>query len=154
MYEFVTASAGETMQLGSRLGTLLRPGDMVCLFGELGSGKTTFTKGLVQGIGGIEARTVTSPTFTLLNIYEGTFPVYHFDLFRLNTLDELEEIGYREYFQGDGICVVEWAEKGAELLPPERLDVFLSFWKEEQRKIGLTPRGEHFRRVCTCLARK
>lgn len=154
MYEFVTASADETMRLGSRLGTLLRPGDMVCLFGELGSGKTTFTKGLIQGIGGIEARTVTSPTFTLLNIYEGTFPVYHFDLFRLNTLDELEEIGYREYFQGNGICVVEWAEKGAELLPPERLDVFLSFWKEERRKIGLTPRGEHFRRVCTCLARK
>jgi tRNA threonylcarbamoyladenosine biosynthesis protein TsaE len=148
MREVLTASSAETLRLGAQLGALLQPGDLLCLYGELGTGKTTFTKGIAQGIGGINSDAVTSPTFTILNIYRGTFPLYHFDLFRLSGVEELEDIGYREYFQGDGICVVEWAEKGAAFLPEERLDVTFQFWKEEQRKILFTPWGVHFTRIC------
>ncbi|RMF88710.1 MAG: tRNA (adenosine(37)-N6)-threonylcarbamoyltransferase complex ATPase subunit type 1 TsaE [Nitrospinota bacterium] len=155
MGEVLTTSSEETMAWGARLGALLQPGDLVCLYGEIGSGKTTLTKGIVQGVGGIAKEAVTSPTFTLLHIYQGRFPVYHFDLFRIGSLEELEEIGYREYFQGDGICIVEWTEKGEEILPLERLDIFLSFGeREEERKIILKPQGERFRHLCRQLGGK
>lgn len=116
-----TKSAEETEELGCQLAKALRPGIVVALVGELGAGKTTLTKGIARGLGVPDL--IHSPTFTLIHEHQGSIPLYHFDLFRLNTRDELEDLGYESYFYGNGVTVIEWAEKVRDALPSDRLEV-------------------------------
>jgi tRNA threonylcarbamoyladenosine biosynthesis protein TsaE len=133
-----TDSAEATVELGRSVGAMLRPGDVVGLFGELGSGKTTFIKGCALGLGVADARLVTSPTFTLLNVYEGRCPVYHFDLYRIGSAGELAETGHTDLFGGDGVCLVEWAERAGTLLPDDSLRVACTTIGPDRRRFELT----------------
>ncbi len=132
--EILSNNSNETLKLGEKISTQLKAGDIVCLFGDLGSGKTTFVKGLAQGLG-IEADVVNSPTFVLLNIHEGKLPLYHFDLYRLEDVQEILALGYEEYFYGEGITVVEWAERLKHLMPKKYVHVELSHQGENKRLI-------------------
>lgn len=105
-----SASASQTHRLGALLGGLLRPGDVVLLEGPLGAGKTALTQGIGAGLGVRE--TINSPTFTLLKEYMGRLPLYHFDLYRIEDPEELFALGFEDYFGGEGVCVVEWADRG------------------------------------------
>lgn len=143
----ITSSADETAGVGAKVGALLRAGDVICLYGNLGAGKTRFAKGVALGLGVKDP--VTSPTFTLINEYQGRLPFYHMDAYRLEDPLEMEELGCEEYFYGDGVTVVEWADRAPETLPEERLDITIKRRPEgeDYREITLTPRGEKYRRL-------
>ena len=116
MQTFETYSEKETWQLGFLLGQQVKPGTVCTLTGDLGVGKTVFTQGLAAGLGIAEA--VSSPTFTIVQIYEeGRLPLYHFDVYRIGDVEEMEEVGYEDYFYGDGVCLIEWADLIREILP-------------------------------------
>lgn len=116
MRTFETYSEKETWQLGFSLGQQAEPGTVCALTGDLGVGKTVFTQGLAAGLGITEA--VSSPTFTIVQIYEeGRLPLYHFDVYRIGDVEEMEEVGYEDYFYGDGVCLIEWADLIREILP-------------------------------------
>jgi tRNA threonylcarbamoyladenosine biosynthesis protein TsaE len=124
MEQYVTHSERETIDLGREFSARLIPGSVVAIVGELGAGKTRFVQGICGGLG-ITGH-VASPTFTLVHEYRGrTGPVYHFDLYRLRSLDEAVEFGFEEYFRTEAICLLEWAEKVERLLPPLRFQVAL-----------------------------
>ena len=115
---FETYSPEETLEIGKLLGENAAPGEVYALIGDLGAGKTVFTKGFAQGLGIEEP--VNSPTFTILQIYEeGRIPLYHFDVYRIEEPEEMEEVGFDEYIDGDGVCLIEWAGRIGDLLPPE-----------------------------------
>ncbi len=117
-----TFSEKETRELGERLGKEAVPGSVYTLTGELGTGKTVFTQGFARGLGIREH--VNSPTFTIVQEYnEGRLPFYHFDVYRIGDIEEMDEIGYEDYFYGDGVCLIEWAELVEELLPSQRTAV-------------------------------
>ncbi|MCE5197839.1 MAG: tRNA (adenosine(37)-N6)-threonylcarbamoyltransferase complex ATPase subunit type 1 TsaE [Armatimonadota bacterium] len=128
-----TYSADETMEIGERLGRGLQAGDVLALFGDLGAGKTTFTKGIARGLG-LEAD-VHSPTFTLIHEHLGTIPLYHVDLYRLASEEEVDTLGIDEYIYGDGVTIIEWADRMKSLLPPERLDIELKLIGETEREM-------------------
>ncbi|WP_042141875.1 tRNA (adenosine(37)-N6)-threonylcarbamoyltransferase complex ATPase subunit type 1 TsaE [Paucisalibacillus sp. EB02] len=142
-----TYSAEDTKSLAEKLATILKPGDVLTLEGDLGAGKTTFTKGIATGLG--INRTLSSPTFTIVKEYEGTIPLYHMDVYRLEGSDE--DIGFDEYFHGDGIAVVEWAQFIEDYLPPERLNISIKYLDEESRVIEFEPVGEHFQKVVKAI---
>lgn len=120
LYE--TSSEAETFSLGRKLGEDAKAGQVFTLIGDLGVGKTVFTKGLARGLGITEP--VNSPTFTILQIYEeGRLPFYHFDVYRISDVEEMEEIGYEDYFYGDGICLIEWANLIEEILPERFIQI-------------------------------
>lgn len=122
---YETHSAEETFELGRSIGTKAQPGTIICLDGDLGTGKTVFTKGVAAGLGITEP--VVSPTFTVVQIYEeGRMPLYHFDVYRIDDPDEMEEIGYRDYFYGDGITIIEWSELIAELIPDDAVRIVIT----------------------------
>ena len=124
-----------TRATGERLARALRPGDVVALYGELGAGKTCFVQGLARGV---EARNeVTSPTFIFINEYQGRIPIYHVDLYRTEGLQEILDLGVEEYLYGDGITVVEWAEKIEHLLPAGTIRVTIMGLGDEPRQIRL-----------------
>lgn len=134
-----TNSAAETRALGEELSSNLRPGDVVVLEGELGAGKSELARGIARGLGVRE--TVTSPSFTILNVYEsGRYPLYHFDWYRLESADELYELGMDEYLGGDGIAVVEWAERCPEAVPENTIRITLDVTGEESRRIQILRR--------------
>jgi tRNA threonylcarbamoyladenosine biosynthesis protein TsaE len=140
--------ARRTKALGVRLGRLLQAGDVVCLYGELGSGKTTLTQGLARGLGVPHGVSVRSPSFVLIHRYGGRVPVYHVDLFRLDTPGDCDDIGLRELLDGEAVIIVEWAERLGTLRPASRLDVTLRYGHEgEMRQITLQPQGERYRRL-------
>ncbi len=113
-----TNSPEETFAAGRKLGMTAKPGEIYTLSGDLGVGKTVFTQGVAAGLGITEH--VNSPTFTILQVYEsGRLPFYHFDVYRIGEVDEMEEIGYEDYFYGNGLCIVEWAERIRELIPAQ-----------------------------------
>lgn len=119
---YETNSPEETRALGKKIGALAGPGDVYTLVGDLGVGKTVFTQGIAEGLGITEP--VSSPTFTIVQIYEeGRLPFYHFDVYRIGDLEEMEEIGYEDYFYGQGLCMIEWANLIEEILPEKRYDV-------------------------------
>ncbi|MBQ9005455.1 MAG: tRNA (adenosine(37)-N6)-threonylcarbamoyltransferase complex ATPase subunit type 1 TsaE [Atopobiaceae bacterium] len=137
---FVTRSQEETIELGQRLGALLREGDVLVLTGDLGAGKTQLTKGIAAAMG-VEDD-VTSPTFNILMVYEGAqMPLYHFDLYRLEDADQLEDTGLFDLLGGDGVCVIEWGEQFADEIGDERLDVYLSRL-DDQAAVGEEPPRE------------
>lgn len=138
-----TASEAETRQLGRQVAGRLRPGDVVALYGELGAGKTAFTKGVCEGLG-LDAEHVNSPTFTILNEYAaGIHPLYHFDAYRIDRLEELFDLGYEEYFYGDGICMIEWADKVERLLPDDAIRIRLSHEAGNRRRLDLAAAWRH-----------
>lgn len=114
--KYLTGSEEETFNLGVQLARLLTPGTAVSLEGDLGAGKTALVKGIAKGLGIRD--TVTSPTFTLVNSYEGNTTLHHFDVYRIDDPEELYEIGWEEYFNPNDVCVVEWGDRVAEMLPP------------------------------------
>nr|WP_296155818.1 tRNA (adenosine(37)-N6)-threonylcarbamoyltransferase complex ATPase subunit type 1 TsaE [uncultured Blautia sp.] len=117
-----TGSPEETFELGKKIGSLAKPGQVYTLTGDLGTGKTVFTQGVAAGLGITEP--VNSPTFTIVQVYEeGRLPFYHFDVYRIGDIEEMEEIGYDDYFFGNGICLIEWAELIEEILPEDRISI-------------------------------
>ena len=119
-----TFSPQETLALGRKLGEEAQPGDVCTLIGDLGVGKTVLTQGIAEGLGIIEP--ICSPTFTIVQVYEeGRMPFYHFDVYRIGDIEEMDEIGYEDYFYGDGVCLVEWAELIEELLPKTRTEILI-----------------------------
>ena len=134
----------ETFEAGRKIGMNAKPGQIYTLTGDLGVGKTVFTQGVAAGLGITEP--VNSPTFTIIQEYEdGRLPFYHFDVYRIGDLEEMEEIGYDDYFFGQGICLIEWAELIEEILPEKRIEVTIEKDLEkgfEYRKITIEERGE------------
>lgn len=134
---FESMAPEETAAIGERLGRDARPGEVYCLSGDLGVGKTVFTKGFAKGLGVSEL--VTSPTFTIMNIYEGErLPLYHFDVYRVSDGEELEETGCTDFFYGSGVCLVEWAEIAEDVMPEDAL------WVTIEKDFG---RDEDYRRI-------
>ena len=136
----ITHSPAETRAFGARLARLLLPGDVLVLEGDLGAGKSEFTRGIARGLG-IEGP-VASPSFTILNVYdEGRIPLYHFDWYRLSGEDELYDMGLDEYLGGDGIAVVEWPSRCPEAVPEDHLLIRIIPVDETSREITMTPKG-------------
>ena len=136
----LTQSPGQTRAFGERLARDLRPGDVVCLWGDLGAGKSELTRGVATGLG--VAGPVTSPSFTIMNVYEdGRLPLYHFDWYRLESSEELYEMGMDEYLTGSGVSVIEWPGVCPDAIPDTRLDITLTPLDDTSREITLTPRG-------------
>jgi tRNA threonylcarbamoyladenosine biosynthesis protein TsaE len=142
---------GATEALGRRLGALLFPGAVVALVGPLGAGKTHLTRAIAEGLGVRNPAAVNSPTFVLIQEYPGPVPVYHFDTYRLSGPREFAELGADEYLAGDGVCVIEWADKVAEFLPAERLTVAIEVTGPTARRIELTGTGGRYERVVRSL---
>lgn len=141
MITVFTNSSTETIELGARLGRLLEPGDFVALEGELGAGKTQFAKGVAAGLEVDPATPVTSPTYTILNIYQGRLPLYHFDLYRLESPEDVENLGFDEYFTGAGACLVEWPERLGEEIPSQVVTVTFAHAGGDGRKISFSATG-------------
>lgn len=119
-----TFCAEETFELGRSLGEQAKPGDIYTLNGDLGVGKTVFSQGLAKGLG--IAEPISSPTFTIVQVYEeGRLPFYHFDVYRIGDAEEMEEIGYQDYFYGNGVCLIEWADMIREILPEKVIPVLI-----------------------------
>lgn len=141
-FEIVSTSPERTKELGRNLASLLKAGDVINLTGDLGAGKTCFTQGVAKGLGIKES--ITSPTFNLIKEYQNRarLPLYHFDVFRLDSPGALLDLGYEEYFYGSGVTVIEWGDKISSLLPQAHLRIeFRRGLKEEERKIKIFPRG-------------
>ena len=146
MIKIMSKDEKTTEALGYKLGTMLQRGDVVCLTGDLGAGKTTMTKAMAKGLEIDED--VTSPTFTLIHEYQGRVPVYHFDVYRIERMEEMEDLGYEEYFYGDGVCVIEWASMIRELIPEEHLWIEIKKGNEEgHREIYLEGTTDHFQQI-------
>lgn len=148
MYRLISNTTLETEEIGKQIGQSLGLGDVVCLTGELGVGKTAFVKGLAKGLG-IEEQ-ITSPTFTIVNEYNGKFTLYHFDVYRVHDIDELFEIGFDEYIFGDGITVIEWAELISPILPEQKLCIEIRRNEEKDenfREIILKPNGNKYKQL-------
>lgn len=143
----ISSSQQETVRVGQKLGSLLMPGDVLALSGSLGSGKTTFVKGLALGLGVASESEVKSPTFVLLHLYEGRYRIYHLDLFRLETLEEVENLGWDDLLRGDGILVIEWAEKIEGYLPHRYLRVEFKIRGETQRDLAFSAFGERYQEL-------
>ena len=122
IYEATTLDA--TKKIAQDFAKTLKSGDVVCMYGDLGAGKTEFVRAMAQEFGITDY--ITSPTFTIVNEYKGTLDLYHFDVYRIADSDEMYEIGYDEYIDGDGICVIEWAELIEDILPPHRYNVTIN----------------------------
>ncbi|WP_209125102.1 tRNA (adenosine(37)-N6)-threonylcarbamoyltransferase complex ATPase subunit type 1 TsaE [Alkalihalobacillus sp. BA299] len=143
-YIFTSHSPNDTFEFGETLASHLVAGDVITLEGDLGAGKTSFTKGIGKGLG--VQRVINSPTFTIIKEYKGTIPLYHMDVYRL--ADSEEDLGFDEYFEGDGVTVVEWASIIEEMLPEERLDIYIYHNGNEERTFELRPQGERFISLC------
>jgi tRNA threonylcarbamoyladenosine biosynthesis protein TsaE len=139
----------ETQHLGASLGKLAQAGDMFLLCGDLGSGKTCLTQGLAWGLDVKEY--AFSPSFVLVREYYGRLPLYHIDLYRLDRIEEIIALGLDEYFYGDGVCVVEWAEKGLSVLPKENLLIKLSHVSQTERSLSFEPHGQRYSQLLESL---
>lgn len=154
--DIVSHSAAHTIRIGAWLGSLLQPGDLVLLFGTFGVGKTHFTKGLAQAFGVAESD-VTSPTFVLVNTYEGMSEqqrkrIHHIDLYRLDgTSKDFDSIGLDELWDVDAICVIEWAERLDQSLPQDYLAVQIDHLSEAKRMLRVTPHGERYNTIVHAL---
>lgn len=140
---FNSVSPEDTEKLGELLGSVVKKGTVICLIGDLGTGKTEFTKGLAKGLEVSDY--VTSPTFIIINEYKGRLPLYHFDVYRINDIDEMFEIGYEEYVYGDGVSVIEWSDLIEEIIPDENIRVTISKDMEmgmDYRNITIEAKGE------------
>ncbi len=121
--EIISFSPKDTQRIGAAIGKLLTAGDILCLYGDLGSGKTCLAQGIIKGLDVASDKYLRSPTFTLINQYKGRVPVCHLDLYRMNNIEEIENIGIEDHFSGDEVVIIEWAEKLERLLPERRIDI-------------------------------
>ena len=149
--EIISHSTAQTRRIGAKLGQMAVAGDVVILIGELGVGKTCLTQGIGRGLG-IEDYVI-SPTFVLLREYQGRLPLYHIDFYRLGGIDEVAQLGLDDYLYGSGICVVEWAEKGLELLPGERLLIEMEHINAAKRRLRFKPIGERYLEVISVMGK-
>jgi tRNA threonylcarbamoyladenosine biosynthesis protein TsaE len=147
--ELTTRSPEQTQEFGTRLGELANPGDVILLVGKLGAGKTCLTQGIAWGLGIKEY--AASPSFVLVRELKGRLPLYHLDFYRLENLAEIAELGLDEYFYGQGVSVVEWAEKALSLLPPENLLIEMSYISDSERRLKLKPSGKRYREMVARL---
>ena len=140
--EVISHNPQETQDIGRTLGACANPGDVVLLVGELGAGKTCLTQGILWGLGSDEyAR---SPTFVLVAQYQGRLTLYHIDLYRLDTFEEIEGLELDEILFGDGLCVVEWADKAQEIFPQQHLEVLIDYLDETTRRITLAAKDKRY----------
>ena len=138
--EFFTDSPKETEKLGQARGAVLQPGTVLAYEGDLGAGKTAFTRGLARGLGAVEA--VTSPTYTIVNEYlSGRMPLFHFDMYRLTSADDLWDIGWEDYLDRGGVCAVEWSEQVEDAMPPETIYVTIARHPEDEHWRIITVEG-------------
>ncbi len=144
MLRVVTRNEAETRAIGEKLGSMLGPGDFVALYGDLGAGKTRFAQGVARGVGVDPNVHITSPTYTILNEYNGNYPFYHFDLYRLDGDADITELGFDEYFHGGGVCLVEWADRLASGFPEQHLKVYFYFESEDSRRIEFVWSGDRY----------
>ena len=144
---FNSQSPDQTQLLGSYLGKLARKADVLLLTGELGTGKTCLVQGIARGLNVEEY--AFSPSFVILRQYHGRLPLYHIDLYRLDSLDEIVGLGLEDYFYGDGVCVIEWAEKAQQLVPPDNLLLSMKYVAASPtvRSIRLKPQGERYNQL-------
>lgn len=134
MNNFHTYNEEETIQAGKEFAARLKPGDIVACYGDLGSGKTRFIKGICEALGVREH--IASPTFTIMNIYRASaMPVYHFDLYRISSFHELTELGFEEYIAGDALCLIEWAEKAEGVIPGNRYEIYFQLGENENERL-------------------
>lgn len=151
MKQIEVHSLEETGELGLKLAQMIEPGMMITLSGDLGAGKTTFTKALGKGLG--VKKTINSPTFTILKIYKGNMPLYHIDAYRLEGIEQ--DLGFEEYFEDDGLCVVEWPHFIEKQLPKERLEITITRIEDDgdmRRLFTFTAHGERYRKIVEGLA--
>jgi len=147
--KLISHSPEQTQKLGVRIGELALPGDIFLLVGKLGTGKTCLTQGIAWGLGIKEY--ALSPSFVLVRELYGRLPLYHVDLYRLDHIEEIEELGLDEYLYGNGICVVEWAEKGLTVLPTEHLLIQIGYLPDTERSFQLKPSGPRYREIVAQL---
>ena len=145
MKEIFLANEKFTEEIGYKLGEKLFPGAVICLNGDLGAGKTTMTKSIAKAMGIDED--ITSPTFNIVNEYtEGNLVLYHFDVYRIGCSEEMYDIGFEEYINSEGVCIIEWSNIIEDILPEERLEILLTY-EGEGRKIALKPMGEKYEKI-------
>ena len=147
--EIISHSPEQTQRLGVRIGELSLPGDSYLLVGQLGTGKTCLTQGIAWGLDIKEY--AASPSFVLVRELHGRLPLYHIDLYRLDRLEEITELGLDDYLYGSGVCVVEWAEKGLALLPEEHLLIQISYLSDTGRRLQLRPSGQRYQAILAQL---
>ena len=151
--QIISHSVKDTLAIGKKLSAKLKRGDVVCLFGQLGSGKTVLTKGIALGLG-IEKNKIISPTFVLIRRHqEGRLPLYHFDLYRLGATKDIMVLGYEEYIYGDGVSVVEWADRLKYLLPKEYLGIELAIRDNRERSIKFSACGARYKELLARVLR-
>ena len=151
---FKTENPAETQALGERLGKTLKHGDVIALIGDLGTGKTCLTQGIARGVGTAPDAVVNSPSYILINEYHGAIPIYHIDLYRLENSEEIADLGLNEYMEGDGICIIEWAERMTDALPDTCIkiritlaDAHTSHSDEVRELISQIPEDENIRHI-------
>jgi tRNA threonylcarbamoyladenosine biosynthesis protein TsaE len=137
-----TSGVAETVMLGNRVGALLQPGDVIALVGQLGVGKTHLVKGIAEGVGIKDQSVVSSPSYILMNHYRGRLPIYHFDAYRLESPEEMYDIDCMEFFWGDGVSIIEWADKIMECLPDDHINITMETINDTTRDIFLSYSGE------------
>jgi tRNA threonylcarbamoyladenosine biosynthesis protein TsaE len=147
--EIISHSPEQTQKFGTRIGELALPGDIFLLVGGLGAGKTCLTQGIAWGLD-IKEYAV-SPSFVVIRELHGRLPLYHIDFYRLDHLEEIAELGLDDYLYGNGVCVVEWAEKGVGLLPQEHLLIEMSYLADTERSLKLKPSGKRYRQIVAQL---
>ncbi|MDD5432243.1 MAG: tRNA (adenosine(37)-N6)-threonylcarbamoyltransferase complex ATPase subunit type 1 TsaE [Candidatus Omnitrophica bacterium] len=145
--KIVSNSVVNTLNIGKKIAKILKPSDIICLFGDLGAGKTVLTKGIAKGLG-ISQEKVISPTFVLMRMHMGkSLPLYHFDLYRLSEVGDILGLGYEEYFYGQGIAIIEWADRLNFLMPKEFLKIELSLLGGTKRTIKFSAFGNRYKEL-------
>ena len=139
---FEANSAEETEELGLRIGKLLVGGEVIAMIGDLGAGKTTMTKSLAKGL--LIDEHITSPTFTIVNEYEGRLKLFHFDVYRIGDIEEMYDLGFEEYIYSGGVCIIEWSNLIEEILPKDRINIEILYLDDDKREIIISGSGEKF----------
>ena len=147
--ELISHNPEQTQRFGARIGKLALPGDTLLLVGGLGTGKTCLTQGIAWGLN-IEEYAL-SPSFVIVRELYGRLPLYHIDLYRLDHIEEIAELGLDDYLYGNGVCVVEWAEKGLDILPTEHLLIQINYLSDTERSFQLKPNGKRYLEIATQL---
>ncbi|MBM3246215.1 MAG: tRNA (adenosine(37)-N6)-threonylcarbamoyltransferase complex ATPase subunit type 1 TsaE [Candidatus Omnitrophica bacterium] len=152
--EIISHSVNDTLKIGRRIAKKLQKGDIICLFGEFGSGKTVFTKGIASGLG-IKKAAVISPSFVLIRQYPGRkLTLHHLDLYRLKTPKDILTLGYQEYLYDEAATVIEWADKLGGFLPDEYLGITLKIKGQRERRIKIIPHGRHYRGLSNAIQKE
>jgi len=150
----ISRSAEHTRRLGVRLGKLLQGGEIVGLIGELGTGKTCFVRGLTEGLGVSQETWIRSPTFTLVNEYHGRLPIYHIDLYRIDSTGELEELNLREYLYSNGVSLIEWFEYFPTGEVDDHMEIQLAYREGSKRQLTFVPHGARYEKLVKALQPK